>query len=117
MKGIPINNNSMLGCIFVAMIPVKVRSTYKIACLCTLAPAHIIIIIMVIFKCYFSGEHIALSINKNNNGVNIALEEKKQIKSTVLDACVNKPNQNMKIKSICRNHWQKRSIMQTSSIR
>ena len=33
----------------------------------------IIIIIMVIFKCYFSGEHIALSINKNNNGVNIAL--------------------------------------------
>ena len=34
---------------------------------------HLIIIIMVIFKCYFSGEHIALSINKNNNGVNIAL--------------------------------------------
>ena len=32
----------------------------------------IIIIIMVIFKCCFSGEHIALSINKNNNGVNIA---------------------------------------------
>ena len=32
---------------------------------------------MVIFKCYFSGEHIALSIkkqknkNKKNNGVNI----------------------------------------------
>ena len=35
----------------------------------------IIIIIMVIFKSYFSGEHIALSINKknNNNGVNIEL--------------------------------------------
>ena len=34
----------------------------------------IIIIIMVIYKCYFSGEHIALSINKNNNnGVNIEL--------------------------------------------
>ena len=33
----------------------------------------ILIIIMVIFKCYFSGEHIALSIKKkhNNNGVNI----------------------------------------------
>ena len=33
----------------------------------------IIIIIMVIFKCYFSGEHIALSIKtkQNNNGVNI----------------------------------------------
>ena len=32
-----------------------------------------LIIIMVIFKCYFSGEHIALSIKlKNNNkGVNI----------------------------------------------
>ena len=38
--------------------------------------AHIIIIIliMVISKCYFSGEHIALSLKKiknNNNGVNI----------------------------------------------
>ena len=32
-----------------------------------------IIIIMASFKCYFSGEHIALSTNKNNNGVNIAL--------------------------------------------
>ena len=31
------------------------------------------LIIMVISKCYFSGEHIALSINKNNNGVNIEL--------------------------------------------
>ena len=37
-----------------------------------------VIIIMVIFKCYFSGEHIALSINKkqnkknNNNGENKA---------------------------------------------
>ena len=32
----------------------------------------IIIIIVVIFKCYFSGENIALSIKKNNNnGVNI----------------------------------------------
>ena len=26
---------------------------------------------MDIYKCYFSGEHIALSIKKNNNGVNI----------------------------------------------
>ena len=75
-------------------LPVKVRSTYKIACLCyhchistapsyladmlhrshrTLTPAHtpclfsidqhtvVIIIIMVIFKCYLSGELIALS--------------------------------------------------------
>ena len=33
----------------------------------------LIIIIMVIFKCYFSGEHIALSIKNNNNGVNIEL--------------------------------------------
>ena len=35
----------------------------------------IIIIIMVISKCYFSGEHIALSIKKNkyNNGVNVEL--------------------------------------------
>ena len=37
--------------------------------------SYVIIIIMVIFKCYFSEEHIALSINKknNNNGVNIEL--------------------------------------------
>ena len=36
---------------------------------------YVIIIIMVIFKCYFSGEHIALSIKikNNNNGVNIEL--------------------------------------------
>ena len=34
----------------------------------------IIIIIMVIFKCYFSGEHITLSL-KNNNGVNIDLDK------------------------------------------
>ena len=31
--------------------------------------------------------------------------------------CVNKPRQNMKIKSNCRNHWQRRSIIQTNSIR
>ena len=41
----------------------------------------IIIIIMVIFKCYFSGEHIALSINKNNNGVNIALGKTNRLKA------------------------------------
>ena len=39
---------------------------------------YIIMIIMVIFKCYFSGEHIALSMKKknkrnNNNSVNIEL--------------------------------------------
>ena len=41
----------------------------------------IIIIIMAIFKCYFSGEHIALSINKNNNGVNIALGQTNRLKT------------------------------------
>ena len=40
-----------------------------------------IIIIMVIFKCYFSGEHIALSINKNNNGVNIELGKTNRLKA------------------------------------
>ena len=40
----------------------------------------IIIIIMLIFKCYFSEEHIALSINKNNNGVNIALGKTNRLK-------------------------------------
>ena len=41
----------------------------------------IIIIIMVIFKCYFSGEHIAISINKNNNGVNIELGKTNRLKA------------------------------------
>ena len=41
----------------------------------------IIIIIMVIFKCYFSGEHIALSIYKNNNGVNRELGKTKGLKA------------------------------------
>ena len=38
-------------------------------------------IIMVISKCYFSGEHIALSINKNNNGVNIELGKDNRLKA------------------------------------
>ena len=33
------------------------------------------------FTCYFSGEHIALSINKNNNGVNIALGKTNRLKA------------------------------------
>ena len=41
----------------------------------------IIIIIMVIFKCYFSGEHIALSIKNNNNGVNIQLGKTNRLKA------------------------------------
>ena len=42
----------------------------------------IIIIVMVIFKCYFSGEHIALSIIiKNNNGVNIELGKTNRLKA------------------------------------
>ena len=42
----------------------------------------IIIIIMIIFKCYFSGELIALSYKKNNNsGVNIELGKTKRLKA------------------------------------
>ena len=40
-----------------------------------------IIIIIIIFKCYFSGEHIARSINKNNNGANIALGKTNRLKA------------------------------------
>ena len=38
---------------------------------------------MVILICYFSGEHIALSIkkNKNNNGVNIELGKTNRLKA------------------------------------
>ena len=47
---------------------------------------HIIIIIMVIFKCYFSGELIALSYkkkqkNNNNSGVNIELGKTNRLKA------------------------------------
>ena len=43
--------------------------------------SHELIIIMVIFKCYFSGEQIALSIKNNNNGVNIELGKTSRIKA------------------------------------
>ena len=36
---------------------------------------------MVIFKCYFSGEYIALSIKNNNNGVNIELWKTNRLKA------------------------------------
>ena len=37
------------------------------------------IIIMVILKCYFSGEHIALSVK--NNGVNLELGKTNRLKA------------------------------------
>ena len=50
----------------------------------------IIIIIMVIFKCYFSGEHIALSRKKTKTNKQQRCEHRirknQQIKSTVHDA-------------------------------
>ena len=45
------------------------------------------IIIMVIFKCYFSGEHIALSIKiKKQQRYEHRIRKNQQIKSTVHDA-------------------------------
>ena len=40
-----------------------------------------VVIIMVIFKCYFSGVHIALPTTKNNNGVNIELGKTNRLKA------------------------------------
>ena len=51
---------------------------------CCLKMALIIIIIMVIFKCYFSGELIALSYKnkkKNNNVVTIELGKTNRLKA------------------------------------
>ena len=45
-----------------------------------------IIIIMVIFKCYFSGERIALSMKKNQERCEHRIRKRQQIKSTVHDA-------------------------------
>ena len=71
---------------------------------------------MVIFKCYFSGELIALSYKKNNSGVNIELGKTNrlkelcmmEIKNEINKLCVNEQRQSMKIKSICRNQWKKK---------
>ena len=75
---------------------------------------------MVIFKCYLSGEVIALSLKKyikkqqqkkQQQRCEHRIRKNKQIKSAVPDAnlkneinqlCVNKQRQSMKIKSICR---------------
>ena len=45
-----------------------------------------LIIIMVIIKCYFSGEHIALSIIKKQQRCEHRIRKNQQIKSTVHDA-------------------------------
>ena len=81
----------------------------------------LVIIIMVIFKCYFSGELIALSHKKKQQQwCEHRIMKNKQIKSTVHDAnkkneinklCVNKQRQTMKIQSICRNQWQKKEAL------
>ena len=44
---------------------------------------YLIMIIMVIFKCYLSREHIALSLNKR---CEYRIRKNQQIKSTVHDA-------------------------------
>ena len=36
---------------------------------------------MVIFKCYFSGDHIALYLKKKQNGVNIELGKNNRLKA------------------------------------
>ena len=59
---------------------------------------------MIIFKCYFSGEHITLSYKKNNNDVNIELGITNRLKALCMmqiihdinKLFVNKPRQSMK---------------------
>ena len=46
---------------------------------------YVIIIIMVIVKCYFSGELIALSYKKKQQRCEHRIRKNKQIKSTVHD--------------------------------
>ena len=54
---------------------------FNIASACNLNIVVLIIIIMGIFKCYFSAEHIALSLKKNkNNDVNIELGKTNRLK-------------------------------------
>ena len=53
---------------------------------CIVYMMDIIIIIMVTFKCYFSTEHIALSLRKIKRRCLHRIMKNKQIKSTVHDA-------------------------------
>ena len=81
---------------------------------------------MVIFKCYFSEELIALSYKKikqqQQQRCEHRIRKNKQIKSTVHDGneinklCVNKQRQSMNIKSICRNQWQKKALYKQTAL-
>ena len=73
---------------------------------------------MGIFKCYFSGEYIALPLKKQQQQRCEGRIRKKPTylkqcswcKSTheINKLCVNRPRQSMKTKSICRYKWQKK---------
>ena len=79
---------------------------------------------MVIVKCYFSEELIALSYKKikQQQRCEHRIRKNKQIKSTVHDGneinklCVNEQRQSMKIKSICRNQWQKKALYKQTAL-
>ena len=58
---------------------------------------------MLIFKCCFSGELIALSYKKRLKALCMM-----EIKNEINKLCVNKQRQSMKIKNIFRNQWQKK---------
>ena len=62
------------------------RSLLHIWFLFSRTVVYIIIIIMVISKCYFSGEHIALSFFLKQQRCEHRIRKNKQIKSTVHDA-------------------------------
>ena len=63
-------------------VNIELGKTNRLKALCMMEIKNEIIIIMVIFKCYFSGELIALSYKKkNNSGVNIELGKTNRLKA------------------------------------
>ena len=73
---------------------------------------------MVIFKCYFTEEHIALSIIiKEQQRCEHRIKKNQQIKSTVHEInklCVNKPRQDMKTKHLQKSLAKKALCKQTA---
>ena len=94
------------------------RTVYHIESDVRLIPGYgivvVIIIIMVIFKHYFSREHIALSTTKN--GVSIELGKNNRLRALrmmqnlleISKLCVNKPRQSIETKSICKYQYKKK---------
>ena len=81
-------NDMLMLNIYIYMFIIKVHIYICLHTCVYLCLFPVIIIIMVIFKCYFSGEHIVLSIKKTKKQQRCEhrIRKNQHIKSTVHDA-------------------------------